>query len=215
MSSIEALHFSSVESLSCVRLFATPWTAAHQATLSITNSQSLPKPMSIESVMPSNHLFLCHPFLLLPSIFPSIGVFSNDTALWFRWPKYWSFSFSITPSNEQSGLISFRMDWMDLFAVQGTLNSLFQHDSSKHQFFSTQLSLYCPNHPDEDKRHFLWNHCFFSPRKSRLWTHGFPSMNVLCSFCCYWIPKLINKLINAHMCREQRSSICKCTKDVN
>ena len=168
-------------SVSHVQLFATLWIDAKQSSLSFSISQSLLKFMFIESVMPSNHLFLCHPFLLLPSIFPSIGVFSNDTALWFRWPKYWSFSFSITPSNEQSGLISFRIDWMDLFAVQGTLNSLLQHDSSKHQFFSTQLSLYCPNHPDEDKRHFLWNHCFFSPRKSRIWTHSFPTTSVLCS----------------------------------
>ena len=126
------IQFSSVQSLSRVRLFATPRTAAHQASPSITNSQSLPKLMSIESVMPSSHLILCHPLLLLPSIFPSIGVFSNESALRIRWPKYWSFSFSISPSNEYStGLISFRMDWLDLFAVQGTLKSLLQHQSSK------------------------------------------------------------------------------------
>jgi len=112
---------SSVQALSCVQLFATPWTAAHQASLSITNSQSPPKPMSIESVMPSNHLILCHPLLLLPSIFPSIRVFSNESALHIRWPKDWSFSFNISPSNEYSGLISFRMDWLDLLAVQVTL----------------------------------------------------------------------------------------------
>ena len=124
--------FSSVQSLSCVRLFATPWTAALQASLSITNSLSSPKPMmSIESVMPSNHLILCHPLLLLPSIFPSIRVFSNESALHIRWPKYWSFSFNISPSNEYSGLISFWMDWLDLPAVQGTVKSLLQHHSSK------------------------------------------------------------------------------------
>ena len=111
----------SVQLLSCVRLFATPWTAACQASLSITNSQSLLKLMSIMLVMPSNHLILCHPLLLPPSIFPSIRVFSSESVLRIRWPKYWSFSFSISPSNEYSGLISFRMDWLDLLAVQGTL----------------------------------------------------------------------------------------------
>ena len=122
--------FSSVQSLSRVQLFATPWTAARQASLSITNSQSPPKPLSIVSVMPSNHLILCHPLLLLPSIFPSIRVFSNESALRIRWPKYWSFSFNISPFNEHPGLISFRMDWLDLLAVQGTLTSLLQHHSS-------------------------------------------------------------------------------------
>ena len=111
--------------------FATPWTAACHASLSITNSQSLLQLISIESVMPSNHLILCHPLLLLPSIFPSIRVFSNESALHIRWPKYWSFSFNISPSNEHSGLISFRMDWLDLLAVQGTFKSLLQHHSSK------------------------------------------------------------------------------------
>ena len=115
--------FSSVQLLSHVRLFATPWTAAPQASLSITNSQSLLKLMSIDSVMSSNHLIFCHPLLLLPSIFPSIRVFSNESALHIRWPKYWSFSFNIRPSNEHPGLISFRMDWLDLLAVQGTLKS--------------------------------------------------------------------------------------------
>ena len=115
---------SSVQLLSCVRLFAIPWTEEHQISLSITNSQSLHKLMSIESVMPSNHLILCHPLLLPPSIFPSIRVFSNESVLCIRWPKNWSFSFSISPSNEYSGLISFRMDWLDLLAVQGTLKSL-------------------------------------------------------------------------------------------
>ena len=116
--------FSSVQSLSHIQLFATPWTTASQAALSITNCQSLPKHMSIELVMPSNHLILCHPLILLPSIFPSIRVFSNESALPIRWPKYWSFSFSISPSNENSGLISFRMDRLDLLTVQGTLKSL-------------------------------------------------------------------------------------------
>ena len=138
--------FSSVQLLSRVRLFATPWTAARQASLSITNSRSSPEPMSIESVMPSNHLILCHPLILLPSIFPSIRVFSNESALRIRWPKYWSFSFNISPSSEHPGLISFRMDWLDLLAVQGTLKSLLQHHSSKASilqhsaFFIVQLS---------------------------------------------------------------------------
>ena len=123
--------FSSVQSLSHVRLFAAPWTAACQISLSITNSWSLLKLMCIESVMPSNRLILCHPLLLLPSIFSSIRVFSSESVLHIRWPKYWSFSFNISPSNEHSGLISFRMDWLDLLAVQGTLKSLLQHHSSK------------------------------------------------------------------------------------
>ena len=137
---------SSVQSLSHVLLFATPGTAACQASLSITNSQSLPKLTSIESVMPSNHLIFCIPLLLLPSIFPSIRVFSNESALHIRWPKYWSFSFSISPSNIYPGLISFRMDWLDLLSVQGTLKSLLQHHSSKASilphsaFFTVQLS---------------------------------------------------------------------------
>ena len=116
--------FSSVQSLSCVRLFVTPWTAACQASLSISISRSLLKFMFIESVMPSNHLILCCPLLFLPSIFPIIRVFSNESALCIRWPKYWSFSFSFSPSNEYSGLTSFRMDWLDLLAVQGILKSL-------------------------------------------------------------------------------------------
>ena len=121
---------SSVQSLSCVWLFVTPWTVACQASLSITNSESLLKLMSTESVMSSNHIILC-PLLLLPSIFPSIRVFSNESVLHTRWPKYWNFSFSISPSNEYSGLISFRIDWLDLLAVQGTLKSLLQHHNSK------------------------------------------------------------------------------------
>ena len=136
----------SVQSLSRGRLFVTPWIAACQASLSITNSQSLLKLMPIESVMPSSHLILCHPLLLLPSMFPSIRVFPNESALHIRWPKYWSFSFSISPFNEHPGLVSFRMDWLDLLAVQGTLKSLLQHHSSKvsillcSAFFLVQLS---------------------------------------------------------------------------
>ena len=140
--------FSSVQSLSRVQLFATPWTVARQASLSITTSWSLLKLMSFELVMPSNHLILCRPLLLLHSIFPSIRVFSNESVLRIRWPKCWSysFSFSISPSNEHSGLISFRMDWLDLLAFQGTLKSLLQHHSSKASvlhcsaFFIVQLS---------------------------------------------------------------------------
>jgi len=129
-----------------IQLLVTPWTAAHQASLSFTISWSLLKLMSIRSVMPSNHLFLCHPLLLLPSIFPSIRVFTNESALHIRWPKYWSFNFSISPSNKYSGLISFRIDWFDLLAVQGTLKSLLQHHSSKASilwcsaFFMVQFS---------------------------------------------------------------------------
>ena len=143
---LNPLHVSSVQSLSRVRLFVTPWAAACQASLSITNSRSPPKPMSIESVMSSNHLIIYHPLLLLLSIFPSIRVFSDESALHIRWPKYWSFSFNISPSNEHPGLISLRMDWLDLLAVQGTLKSLLQHHSSKASillcsaFFILQLS---------------------------------------------------------------------------
>ena len=146
ISMIHTTQFSSVQSLSHVWLFVTPWTAASQASLSITNSWSLLKLMSIESVMLPIHLSLCHPLLLLPSIFPSIRVFSNELALYIRWPKYWSFSFSISASSEYSRLISFRMDWLDLVAVQGTLGSLLQHHSSKASilwhsaFFMVQLS---------------------------------------------------------------------------
>ena len=140
------LRASSVQSLSHVQLFMTPWTAAHQASLSITNSRSLLKLMFIESVMPSHHLILCHSLFLLPSIFPSIGVFSKESVLQIRWPEYWSFSFSISPSNEHPGLISFRMDWLDLLAVQGIPKSLLQHHSSKASilwhsaFFMVQIS---------------------------------------------------------------------------
>ena len=136
---------SSVQSLSSVQLIATPWIAAHQAPLSNTNSQSLLKLMSIELVMPSNHLILCCPLLIPPSNFPSIRIFSNESVLHIRWPKYWSFSFGISPSSEYSGLISFRMDWLNLLAVQGILKSLLQHHSSKasilrHSAFLAQLS---------------------------------------------------------------------------
>ena len=133
--------FSSVQSLSYAQLFATPWTAARQTSLSITNSRSLLKLMSIELVMPSNHLILSHPLLHLPSIFPRIRVFFNESVLHIRWPNYWSFSFSISPFNKHSGLISFRMDWLDLLAVQGTLKSLLQTTVQKRQCFGAQLSL--------------------------------------------------------------------------
>jgi len=143
---ISVTHFSSVQSLSCVQLFVTPWTAAHQASLSITKSWDLLKPMFIELLMPSNHFILCCPLVLPPSVFPSITVFSNESVLHIRWPNYWSFSFSISPSNEYSGLISSRIDWFNLLAVQGTLKSLLQHHSSKASilwhsaFFIVQLS---------------------------------------------------------------------------
>ena len=142
----EITQFGPVQSLSRVRLFATPWITAHQASLSITSSQRSLKLMSTESVIPSSHLILCRPLLLLPPILPSIRVFSNKSTLCKRWPKYWSFSFSISPSNEPPGLISFRMDWLDLLAVQGTLKSLLQHHSSKASilqcsaYFTVQLS---------------------------------------------------------------------------
>ena len=143
---ISSVQFSSVQSLSRVRIFATPWIAAHQASLSITNSRSSLRLTSIESVTPSSHLILCHPLLLLPPIPPSIRVFPKESVLCIMWPKYWSFSFSISPSNEHSGLVSFRMNRLDLLAVQGTLKSLLQHHSSKPSilqclaFFIVQLS---------------------------------------------------------------------------
>ena len=141
----KSVQFSSVQSLSHVQLFAAPWIASHQASLSITNSQSSPKLMSIESVMPASHLILCCPLFLLPLIPPSIRVFTSESTLHMRWPKYWSFSFSIIPYKEHPGLISFRMDWLDLLAVQGTLKSLLQHHNSKASilwcsaFFTVQL----------------------------------------------------------------------------
>ena len=143
---LQKVQFSSVQSLSRVQLFATLWTTARQGSLSITNSQSLLNLISVESVMPSNHLIFCCPLLLLPSIFPSLRVFLNESALRIRWPKYWSFNFNISTSNEHSGLISFRTDWLDLLAVQGSLKSLLQHHSSKTSilwhpaFFIVQLS---------------------------------------------------------------------------
>ena len=145
-SSVQFSHSVHSVQFICVQLFGTPWTAAHQASLSITNSQSLLKLMSIKSVMPSNHLILCCPLLILPSIFPSIRVFSKESVLRIRWTKYWSFSFNISPSNEDSGLIYFRIDWLDLLAIQGTLKSPLQHHSSKASilqcsaFFIIQLS---------------------------------------------------------------------------
>ena len=142
VSLVNILHLSSVQSLSRVWLFVTPWTEACQASLSITNSWSLLKLMSFESVMPSNHLILCHPLFLLLSIFPSIRVFSSGSDLRITWPKYWSFSFSISPSNEYSGLISFRMDWLNLFAVQGTLKSLLQHHSLKIKHLILDILIY-------------------------------------------------------------------------
>ena len=144
MSSISSLQISSDQTLIPVQLFVTPWTAACQASLFITNSKGLLKLMSIESVMPSNHLVLCHPLLLLPSIFPSFRVFTNKSALRIRRPKYWSFSFGISPSNEYSGLISLRMDWLGLLAVQGTLKNLLQHHSSKASILQHSAFLYSP-----------------------------------------------------------------------
>ena len=161
-----SFQFSSVQSLSHVQLFATPWTVARQASLSITNSRSLFKLMSIELAMPSNHLILCCPLLLLPLIFPSIRVFSNESVLCMRCPKYWSFSFSISPSNEYSGLISFRIDWLDLLTLQGTLKSLLQYHSSKSSilwcsaFFKT---------PTLTSIHDYWkNHSFVGKAMSLL-----------------------------------------------
>ena len=140
------IQFNSVQSISRVQLFAIPWTAACQASLSITNSQSLLKFMSVVLVMPSNHLILCHPLLLPPSVFPSIKVFSNESILCIRWPKYWSFNFSISPSNEYSGLISFRMDWMDLLKSKGLARVFSNTTVQKHQFFTVQFSLYSNSH---------------------------------------------------------------------
>ena len=141
-------NISSVQWLSGVQLFATPWTAASQASLSITNPQSLLKFMSIESVMPSNYVILCHPLLLSPSIFPSIRVFSKESVLHIRWPKYWNFSFNISPSSEHPGLISFRMDWLDLFAVHGTVKSLLQHHGSNASIlWHSSFFMVQPSHP--------------------------------------------------------------------
>src|SRR5574337_567777 len=182
----------SVQSLSRVRLFVTPWTAARQASLSITNSRSSLRLRSIESVMPSIHLILCHPLLLLPPIPPSIRVFSNEPALRIRWPKYWSFSFSISPSNEHPGLISFRMDWLDLLAVQGTLKSLLQHHNSKASilwhsaFFTVQLS-----HPymTTGKTIALTRRTFVGKVMSLLW-------NMLSSLVITFLPRSKRLLIS-------------------
>ena len=198
--------FSSVQSLSHVQLLVTLWIAACQASLSITNSQSSFKLMSIESVMPSNHLILCHPLLLLPSIFPSIKVFSNESVLCIRWPKYWSFSFNISPSSEYSGLISFRMGWLDLLTVQGTLKSLLQHHSSKasnlqgsasfvlqlsHPYMTTGKTIALTRQTFNNKvMSLLFNMLSkwiiaFLPRSKHLYFHG-------CSHHLqgFWIPKL-------------------------
>ena len=201
------LIFSSVQLLSHVRLFATPWTAAHQASLSITNSRSLLKLMSIESVMPSNHLILCHQ-LLLPSIFPSIRVFSNESVLHSRWPKYCSFSFNISPSNEHPVLISFRMDWLDLLAVQVTLKSLLQHHSSKASilqhsaFFRVQLS-----HPymTTGKTIALTRWTFLGKVMSLLF-------NILSRLVITFIPrsKCLNFMAAVTICRHKGSVICSC-----
>ena len=181
--------FSSVQSLSCVWLFATLWTAASQASLSITNPRSLLKFMSIESVMPSNHLVLCRPVLLLPSIFPSIRVFSNESILRIKWPKYWSFSFSISPANEYSGLFSFRMNWLDLLAIQGTQKSLLQHHSSKASILM---------HPQENTWETL---PFLMVSLMSAWPDYIPqlfSQKVICVFLCRYFVDVIevhNQLI--------------------
>ena len=172
----------SVQSLSHVWLFVTAWTAARQASLSITNCQNLPKPMSIESVMPSNHLILCRPLLLLPSILPSIRVFSNESSLHIRWPKYWSFSFNISPSNEHPGLICFRMDWMDLLEVQGTLKSLLQH----HIWI--YLILWISNWVTEQQQ----SNCYYP---------------CCCCNCCCWVAKLCLTLCDPMDCSMPGFSI--------
>ena len=184
--------FSSVQSLSHVQLFVIPWIAACQASLCITKSQSLLKLMSIESVMPSNHVILCHPFLLLPSIFPSSQqVFSNESALHIRWPKYWNFSFSISPSNEYSGLISFRMDWLDLLAVQGTLKSLLQHHSSKASVLRPSASFIVQlSHPymTTEKTIALTRWNFIGKAMSLVF-------NMLCRLVIAFLPRKIHKIL--------------------
>ena len=196
-------HFSSVQLLSCVWLFATAWTAARQASLSITNSRSLLKLMSIESVMPSNHLILCRPLLLSASVFPSIRVFSNKLAFHIRWTKYWSFSSSISPSNEHPGLISFRRDWLDLLAVQGTLKSLLQHHSSKASilrcsaFFIVQLSHPYMTMTTHLKTLLDLSYLPISNAQQSLDAGGEPHLSGLCSLFCFieegdieiWSPK--------------------------
>ena len=170
------VQFSSVQSLSCVRLFATSWTAARHASLSITNSWSSLKLMSIKSVMPSSHLILCHPLLLLPPIPPSIRAFLNESTLPMRWPKYWSFSFSIIPSKEHPGLISFRMDWLDLLAVQGTLKSLLQHHSSKA---SIVLSRWQQFSKTKSSRRNIFKVFWEENKISLLWHASYKSCNKL------------------------------------
>ena len=168
------IQFSSVQSLNCVRLFATPWIAARQASLSITNSRSSLWHTCIKSVMPSSHLILCCPLLLLPPIPSSIRVFSNESTLRMRWPKYWSFSFSITLSKEIPGLISFRMDWLDLLAVQGTLKSLFQHHSSKASI--------------------LWHSAFFTVQLSQNKSHSGKTMGLAVASVCVQMTPLLTSL---------------------
>ena len=202
---------TSVQSLSHVLLFVSPWTAAHQASLSITNSWSLLKLMSIESLMPSNHLTLCHPLLLPPSIFRSIRVFSNESVLRIRWPKYWSFSFSISPSNEYSELISFRMDWLDLVAVQVTLKSLLQHHSSKASilwcpaFFIVQLS---HPHMTSGKIVALTRQTFVNKVMSLLF-------NMLSRLVIAFLPRSKHLLISwlqssSAMILEPKKTVCHC-----
>ena len=189
---LASVQFSSVQLLSCVRLSATPWIAAHQASLSITISRSSFRLRSIKSVIPSSHLFLCHPCILLPPVPPSITVFSNESTLPMRWPKYWSFSFSIIPSKEIPGLISFRMDWLDLLAVQGPLKSLLQHHSSKASilwcsaFFTVQLS-----HPymTTGKIIALTRQTFVGKVMSLLLASSISNF-----FLCHWTTSLLEKL---------------------
>ena len=201
-----SFQFSSVQSLSHAQLFATPWTAARQASLSITNSQSLFKLMSIELVIPSNHLILCHPLLLLPSIFPSIRVFSNESVLCIRWPKYWSFSFSISPSNEYSGLISFRMDWLDVLAVQGTLNSLLQHHSSKASILWCSAFFISPT---LTSIHDYWkNHSFVGKAMSLVF-------NMLSRLVTIFLPRSKHLLISwlqspSAVILEPQNKVCHC-----
>ena len=203
--------FSSVQSLSRAWLFVTPWTAACQASLSFTNSQSLLKLMSIELVTPSNHLILCHPLLLLPPITPSIKVFTNKSALCIRWPKYWSFSFSISSSNEYSGLISFRMDWLDLLAVQGTLKSLFQHYSLKASILRcSAFSMVQLSHPHmtTGKTIALTRCIFVGKVTSLLW-------NMLSRLVITFLPrsKHLNFMATITICSDfgvQESKICHC-----
>ena len=177
----EDLQFSSVQSQSHVLLFATPWTATRQASLSITNSLSLLTLMSIESVMLYNHLILCHPLLLPPSIFPSIRVFSNESVLCSRWPKYWSFRFSISSSNEYSGLISFKMDWLDLLAVQGTLTSLQYHSSKASVLQRSAFFIVQHSHPymTTGKTIVLSNGTLLSPESKYICSHRYPLNEIL------------------------------------